>query len=404
MLKSFKIIAVCLLLVFLLSSCGVWEVSENTGPKMPKELPTEFDTLGEVWGLLEGNYVNHDALNTVKLSEGAINGMLEALGDPYTTYLDPNSFKLMSSSLFEGKFEGIGAAVGMKDGQIVVIAPMPGSPAEKAGLLPGDKILEINGESTTGMNLDQAVLKIRGPKGEKVKLLIGREGADIPLEFEIVRAEIVTSSVSSKMLENNIGYLRISSFSETTAKDVEKELDNMMSQDVKGIVIDLRDNPGGIVQTVVDVAEQFVDGGVILYEVKKDGQRKEWTADSGKATDLPVTILVNQNSASGSEVLAGAFQDRGRAKIIGTTTYGKGSVNVLYPLSDGSALYLTIERWLTPNGRPIEGVGLDPDYVVEITADDIAQGKDPQLRKALETLSPELAPVLQNTVSLSLSV
>jgi carboxyl-terminal processing protease len=157
-------------------------------------------------------------------------------------------------------------------------------------------------------------------------------------------------------------------------------------------------------QTVVDVAEQFINGGVILYEVKKDGDKKEWKADSGKATDLPIAILVNQNSASGSEVLAGALQDYRRAPIIGKTTYGKGSVNVLYPLSDGSALYLTIERWLTPNGRAIEGKGIDPDYNVDITADDIAQGKDPQLQRALDFLSPEMEPNLKQTASLSQSV
>ena len=401
MLKSAKILAVCLVILLLLGSCSLWKL-ENSNPEMPKQLPEEFQTLGQVWSLLDQNYVNHDALNSEKLSRGAIDGMLEALGDPYTAYLDAESYKLMVDSLFEGKFEGIGAAVGVKDGQIVVIAPIPGSPAEQAGLLPGDKILEINGESTSGMSLDQAVLKIRGPKGEKVKLLIGREGIDIPIELEITRAEIKTSSVSAKMLEDNIGYLKISSFSEDTGKEVEEALDGLIDQGAKGVVIDLRDNPGGIVQTVVDVAGHFIDGGVILYEVNKQGERKEWTAKrGGKAIDLPLAVLVNQNSASGSEVLAGALRDRGRAPLIGTTTFGKGSVNILYPLSDGSALYLTVERWLTPNGRPIEGKGLDPDYRVMITPEDIAQGKDPQLQEALSYLLTRLMPATPQTAALS---
>jgi carboxyl-terminal processing protease len=252
------------------------------------------------------------------------------------------------------------------------------------------------------MNLEQAVLKIRGPKGEKVKLLVEHEGADTPIELEIVRAEIKSASVSTKLLENDIGYLRLTFFSERTGQEMKQALDDLLGQGARSLVIDLRDNPGGLVQTVVDVATQFLDGGVVLYEVNRQGERKEWMAQhGGMATQLPLAVLVNQHSASGSEVLAGALQDRGRAPLIGTTTFGKGSVNVLYPLKDGSALYLTIERWLTPNGRPIEGKGLDPDFLIEPTPDDIAQGKDPQLQQAIDYLQAKLAPALPQTAALS---
>jgi carboxyl-terminal processing protease len=402
MSKTAKILVVCLLVLLLLSSCNLWQTSEHSSPKIPKQLPAEFQTLGEVWGLLYQNYVEPDALNSKQLSQGAIKGMLEALGDPYTSYLDADSYKIEANSLFEGKFEGIGATVGMKDGQLIVVSPLPGSPAEQAGLRPGDKILEINGESTSKMSLDQAVLKIRGPKDEKVKLLIQHEGADTPTELEVARAEIKTSSVSTKLLEDGIGYLKITSFSERTGQEVEQALNDLLGQGARSLVIDLRDNPGGLVQTVVDIATQFLDGGVVLYEVNRQGERKEWTAQhGGKATQLPLAVLVNHYSASGSEVLAGALQDRGRATLIGTTTFGKGSVNVLYQLKDGSALYLTIERWLTPNGRPIEGKGLEPDIPIELTPNDIAQGKDPQLQQAIDYLRAKLAPALPQTAILS---
>lgn len=377
--KAFKIVLLLIALIFLsaLSFGAGFEVSRSFPALSPSaasspDAPPKVDTLGEVWRYLNRDYVEKDKLDSNKLGEGAIKGMLEALGDPYTSYLPPEHFKMERES-FEGKFEGIGAQVALQDKQLVVVAPIADSPAEKAGIKAGDKILQVNGEPTAKMTLSEAVLKIRGPKGTKVKLLILHKDETKPVEIEIVRAEIKLESVRYKMLENT-GYVRITYFSQTTDRELATALRNLRSQRAQNLILDLRTNPGGLLTEVVDVASQFLDGGVVLYEVHSDGSRKTWTARSGGlATDLPLVVLVDSHSASGSEVLAGALQDRKRALIVGKKTFGKGSVNSLRPLSDGGGLYLTIARWVTPQGRLIEGKGLEPDQELELTGDALVQ-------------------------------
>lgn len=352
------------------------------------ELPAEFNTLGEVWELLSDDYVNKDALDPEELSRGAIEGMLEALGDPYTSYLE--SYQVASSNL-EGSFEGIGAFVSMEDGELTVVSPIAGGPAERQGVRSGDKILEVDGEPTSEMNLIEAVLKVRGDKGTTVTLLILHQGETTPVAIEIVREEIKLDSVYLDMLADDIAHIRITHFAERTPVELTEALNDALQSGAWSIILDLRGNSGGYLYVVVDVASEFLDDGIILYEADGKGDIiKEWTASSGGlATDLPLIVLVDGGSASGSEVLAGAFQDHERATLIGTRTYGKGSVNILHGLSDGSALYVTRTRWLTPDLHLIEGVGLIPDIEVDITAEDTASGRDPQLESAIEYLQAQ---------------
>ena len=353
------------------------------------ELPEEFNALWEVWQYLDKYYVNKEALDPEELSRGAIGGLLEVLDDPYTSYME--SYELQISDL-EGSFEGIGAHISMEDGELMVVSPIAGSPAEQQGVRAGDKILEIDGEATSGMNLMEAVLRIRGTKGTTVTLLILHQGETTPVAIEIVREEIELDSVYMDMLPDDIAHIQITHFSERTPDELAAALNEALQNGAGGIIIDLRGNPGGLLYTVVDVASNFLDGGIVLYEADGAGNIiKERPASSGGvATDLPLAVLVDGGSASGSEVLAGALQDRGRAPLIGTKTYGKGSVNILQELSDGSALYLTTAYWLTPNRYLIQGVGITPDFEVEITAEDIASGRDPQLEFAVAYIQAQL--------------
>ena len=375
-----------LLIVFLilLSFVAGFGLSQALSDGVPEEVPPEFNTLWEVWESLSEDYVNKETLDSQELIQGAIEGLIEALGDPYTTYLDPETSDLAWSA-FEGSFEGIGAVVAMEDGELTVISPIAGTPAERQGIRAGDRILEIDGETTSGMSLTEAVLKIRGPGGTAVTLLILHQGETDPVEIEVIREEIDLDTVYLEMLPGDIAHIQITYFSLRTDKEVSSVLSDALSRGATAIVLDLRGNPGGLLDTVVDMADEFLDGGTILYQADDEGNVvAEWKASSGGlADDLPLAVLVDGGSASGSEVLAGALQDHGRGPLIGTKTYGKGSVQLIHELSDGSALYVTSARWLTPNGHLIEGLGLTPDFEVPITEEDIAQGIDPQLERAI---------------------
>jgi carboxyl-terminal processing protease len=353
------------------------------------ELPEEFNALWEVWQYLDSYYVNKEALDPEELSRGAIEGLLEALDDPHTSYME--SYELQISDL-EGSFEGIGAIISMEDGELTVVSPIAGSPAERQGVRAGDKILEIDGEATSGMNLMEAVLRIRGTKDTTVTLLILHQGETTPVAIEIVREEIELDCVYMDMLPDDIAHIQITHFSERTPDELAAAVNEALQSGAGGIILDLRGNPGGLLYTVVDVASNFLDGGIVLYEADGAGNitNPRPASSGGVATDLPLAVLVDGGSASGSEVLAGALQDRGRAPLIGTKTYGKGSVNILQELSDGSALYLTTAYWLTPNRYLIQGVGITPDFEVEITAEDIASGRDPQLEFAVAYIQAQL--------------
>jgi len=328
-----------------------------------------LDSVEQAWNIILHDYVDKDRLDTSTLSQAAIRGMVEALDDPYTAYLDAETYQLALTS-HEGKIEGIGAQVAVKDEQIMIIAPIADSPAAKAGIRAGDVILEINGRSTSEMSLAEAVLTIRGAKGSSVRLLILHQGETKPEEIEIVRAEIELPSVRFKMM-GDIAYINITYFSERTKQELFPVLQSITQEAAIGIILDLRSNPGGLLEAVVDVASYFLKEGVVVNVVDNQGKSTALRVKpNGVATDLPMIVLVDSYSASGSEVLVGALQDYARAKIAGTTTYGKGSVNILHQLKDGSGLYITTARWLTPNGRLIEGEGLYPDHELELDGED----------------------------------
>lgn len=326
----------------------------------------------EAWGIIFQRYVEKDKLDAGQMSQAAIKGMVTALNDPYTSYLDARHYQVTLEQ-FNGEFEGIGAYVEMKDEQIVIIAPIPDSPAARAGIRAGDIILKIDDNVTSGMSLEVAVLNIRGPKGTSVRLLVQHQGETQPQEIEVVRAAIEVPSVDLKM-EGDIAHITIRSFSGNTDEELAKVLESTTQAGATGIILDLRNNPGGLLDQVVDVASHFIKDGIVLRVVDNQGKKTTLSVTHQDATnELPMIVLVNNYSASGSEVLSGALQDHKRAAIAGIQTYGKGSVNTLYKLSDGSGLYITISRWLTPDGRAIEGKGITPDYELKLEGDEAIQ-------------------------------
>ncbi len=326
----------------------------------------------QAWTVLFDNYVEPDKLDATTLSRAAIKGIVEELDDPYTYYLAPEVARLGMSNL-EGKFDGIGATVAVKDEKITIVAPIPGSPAAEAGIKPGDVILEINGQSTEGMTLTEAVLLIRGLKGTPVTLLVRHEDQDETEEIEIIRDEIKLTSVNFEM-KGDIAHLVITHFSERTDEELAEALQSIGEQGATGIILDLRSNPGGLLESVVDVASYFLSDGIVVKVRDNEEKITVRNVRGGReVTDLPVVVLVNEHSASGSEVLAGALQDRSRATIAGSTTFGKGSVNIVQPLGDGSSMSITVARWLTPNGHLIEGKGLVPDYELDLENQDAVE-------------------------------
>ncbi len=352
----------------------------------PPDLQTLFVPFWEAWELVHTQYVDQP-VDDVKLMQGAISGMLSALGDEHTSYMDPQQYEDATTEL-AGEYDGIGAWVDPTGEYLTIISPMPGSPAERAGLKPGDKVIAIDGEDMTGLDGEVVRLKVLGPAGSVVRLTILREGEPEPLEFEIVREHIVIQSVIGEMRPDGLAYIQITTFGDKTTSELRQTLDTLLAQNPKGIILDLRYNGGGYLDTSVQVASEFIGQGVILYEQYGDGTRQAYEAiPGGRATDIPLVVLINEGTASASEILAGAIQDYGRGKLVGVTSYGKGSVQNWVPLSNNQgAVRVTIAKWLTPNGRTIHKQGLTPDVVVEMTEEDVKAGRDPQLEKAVEVL------------------
>lgn len=355
-----------------------------------EDLPPEFDRLAEVWDVLGREHIDRENFDAAEVSDGAIRGMLQSLDDPYASFLNAEQFGVESQD-YQGFFEGIGAQVAMREGQLTIIAPMPDTPAERAGIRPGDIILSIDGETTANISLLEAVSKIRGEKGSTVELLVMHINNGKPVTVVVERGVIPLDSVSFTMLDNSVGHLRIFNFADNTNDEVAAALNEFKSSEGIGLVVDLRNNPGGLLRSVVDVASQFLDDGLVLYEIDASGQRDNWDVKSGgNGRGFPMVVLINQFSASASEVLSGALIDHDRAVLVGTTSFGKGSVNTLRPLSDGSGIYFSIARWYTPNGTLIEGEGITPEIVVELPPDGT---EDVQLNTAIEILERGIAKV-----------
>jgi carboxyl-terminal processing protease len=316
--------------------------------------------------------------------------MMQSLGDAHSTYMNPQAYKDATSQL-AGSYAGIGSLVDTTGKLLTITKPFPNSPAEKAGLQAGDQILAVDGKDVTSLLPEEVRQKVLGDEGTIVKLTIQRSGQDAPFDVQITRAKIDVPSVTSKMLDNTIAYIQISTFGDSTASDLHKQLATLMAQNPKGLILDLRDNGGGYLDTGISVASEFISSGIIVSERTGDGSLTSHKAIAGGlATDtsLPMIVLVNGYSASASEIVAGALQDTGRARLLGETTYGKGTVQNWVPLSDDQgAVRVTIARWLTPNGNAIDTTGLTPDIEIKMTIDDINAKLDPQLDAAVKQLT-----------------
>jgi carboxyl-terminal processing protease len=356
-------------------------------------VPKDLEKVWEAYRTIRERYVNSDEIDTDKLAEGAVKGMVEALDDPFASYFDPKQYESQVQNTLEGHFEGIGATVDLVNGELTIAAPLPGSPAEKAGLRPGDAILRVEGESIEGLTVYEVVQKIRGPRDTPVTITVRSMATGEIADHTMVRASLQFPTVNAKLLEGGVAWVKISQFAPQTTGELDKTIAEMRAQGAKALVLDLRGNLGGLLTTVLEVSGRFLDGGVVLVQVDSDGKRTEMDAGKGKEGwfSEPLVVLVNQYSASGSEVVAGALQARGRAQLVGTHTYGKGVVNLPIKLQDGSGLYLPTSTWYTPGGQPIGKEGIAPDVVVVRTLDDLYAGADPQLEKAIELMEAALA-------------
>lgn len=374
----------------------------------PASLSTvDFSLFWNVWQKLENTYYDKKAIDPQKLLNGAISGMVSGLGDPYTVYLPPKENSNFKESM-AGQFSGIGAELGMKDKQIIVVAPLDGSPAEKVGIKPGDAILKVDNQSTAGWTLSQAVEKIRGPKGTAIVLtILHKNSTEKAKEIKIIRDTITIKSVSGwikkakdieaiKLTENKINlekdivYLRLSQFGDNTNQEwltlVNKiSLEMGKEKPVAGVILDLRNNPGGYLSDAAFIASEFIKSGTVVLQEKGDGERTKFNVSrKGLLTDLPIVVLINKGSASASEIVAGAIRDRRKEKLIGETSFGKGTIQQAEDLGGGAGLHVTIAKWLTPNGSWAHGKGLEPDIAVALDQKD--QSHDTQLEKAVEEL------------------
>jgi carboxyl-terminal processing protease len=352
---------------------------------IPTNAQSSFKLIAEAWNTIQGHYVDRSAVKDTPLTYGAISGMTDSLGDTgHSTFLSPQMVN-QEKNYIQGQFEGIGAEIGTSQGHVVIIAPLDGSPAQKAGLKPGDILLKVNGEEITGLSLSAVASKVSGPAGTDVNLTIQDPNTGQTRQVTITRAHVQVNNVTWRMLPGtHIAHVRIAGFSEGVTKDLEGVLKQAKAQGAEGLILDLRSNPGGLLSQAVGVSSQFLSSGNVLIEKNAQGDETAVPIEGGgAATDIPMVVLINGGTASASEIVAGALQDHQRATLVGETTFGTGTVLNKFPLSDGSALLLATEEWLTPNGRVIWHQGITPDVKVSL-----AQDASPLVPEAEADMSP----------------
>jgi len=352
----------------------------------PEEV--DFSLFWETWNVLKEKFYQPEKFDTQKMTEGAISGMVKSLGDPYTSFFNPQETKEFFEEAL-GTFEGIGIEIDKKKEELVVIAPLEGTPAKRAGIRAGDKILKIDDKETVDLSLEEAVKLIRGPKGTEVKLTISRGDWKEPKEFKISRALIKIPSLKWELKEDDIVYLKLYQFFDRTGDDFRKSAIEILNSPAKKIILDLRNNPGGYLEVAREISGWFLKRGdiVVIEDFGPGKEKNEYKADGNeKFLDYPIVVLINQGSASASEILAGALRDNRNVLLIGEKSFGKGSIQELEELRGGSSLKITIANWLTPKGQLITDKGLEPDIKVEMSEEDYEQDRDPQLEKALEVI------------------
>ena len=363
----------------------------------PKELNAgDMSLFWDTWQVILDKYVERDKLNTKEMIEGAASGLVQSLKDPYSEFFNASSSQSLTEEL-SGQFFGVGMEIDKRDGFLIVLTPLPNTPASKAGLMPFDKILQINDQDTSNLTPSEAAQLIRGPEGTEVKLLIYRSSWDKAKVFNIKREKIVVPSLKWQMINDNIGYLRIYNFNQPLFNTFYQTALKISFNKPKGLIIDLRNNPGGYLEAVVDVGGWFLSKGEILLkeDLGNDEIKLHRSPGPGSLKDIKTVVLINEGTASASEILAGALRDNLNVKLVGAKSYGKGSVQELVVLKDGNMVKITISRWLTPNGTKIENNGLQPDIEVKNEEEissylDLDLAKDAQLQKAIEILSEEL--------------
>ncbi len=388
--KFKKSLSLILLFVILLVSfkIGVWVGKTQVICIVCPPAEINFSLFWEVYDKLQNKFVDPARFDVQKIIYGAISGMTETLEDPYTSFLNPEDTEKFEEGL-SGFFEGVGIEIGTKEGQVTIIAPLEGTPAQKAGLRAGDKIFKIDNIETFDMPIEETANLIRGPKGTEVTLTIFRTGWETTKDIKIIRNTIKIPSLEWELLNEDIAYLHLYQFNQTLTSDFEKAAIEILAGSSKRIILDLRNNPGGYLYVAQDIASWFLEKGEVIV-IEDFGEGKEnivyKSKRNGEFSQYPLVVLINQGSASGSEILAGALRDNRNIKLIGEKSFGKGSIQEAMELRGGSTIKITIAKWLTPKGISISETGLDPDIQIEITDEDYEQEKDPQLDKAIEII------------------